>query len=271
MGSSQISVSQAITLISPREEEIGVFRLLWCSLPSPSPQSLCVCGYVWACMAVCVRVRTNVCVDVHLYMWICTYLYLCEDGSVRWTHPLFLAQLYWLSCTEDPDRCFLSLFHCCFSSVGQQLQCQAFSDVHPLVQYGKGDMPGGGGVKWVSVPTALFQEQTTNTLECQLLSVGSQSGAGQELGFRAAPIVKYRFSVNLIIGAVAPVQAESAWILNSKNNCCWRISITPYMKAKHPYTANVMHELQKTHTVCNTCLYWSWIYILNLHTLPSFI
>lgn len=81
-------------------------------------------------------------------------------------------------------------------------------------------MPGGGGVKWVSVPTALFQEQTTNTLECQLLSVGSQSGAGQELGFRAAPIVKYRFSVNLIIGAVAPVQAESAWILNSKNNCC---------------------------------------------------
>lgn len=52
------------------------------------------------------------------------------------------------------------------------------------------------------------------------LSVGSQSGAGQELGFRAAPVVKNRFSVNLIIGAVALIKAESVWTLNSKNNCC---------------------------------------------------
>lgn len=44
--------------------------------------------------------------------------------------------------------------------------------------------------------------------------------AGQELGFTAAPFVKYRFSVNLIIGALALVKAESAWTLNSKNNCC---------------------------------------------------
>lgn len=67
--------------------------------------------------------------------------------------------------------------------MGQQLKCQAFSDVCPFVQYGKGDMPGGGGVKWDSVPTVLLQERSPNALECQVLislicGVTERRGAG---------------------------------------------------------------------------------------------
>lgn len=114
----------------------------------------------------------HVCVFVYVNMHVCALcacVCVCEYGCVCWAHPLFFADLYWFSCIEDPDLCFLSFLHCCFSSVGRQLKCQAFSDVCPLVQYGKGDMSGGGGVKWDSIPTALLQERSTNALECQVL------------------------------------------------------------------------------------------------------
>lgn len=210
---------------------------------------VCVCDYACVCvvgMRVCV-------VGVHVCVWI----WMCILDT-----PLFFAHLYWFSWIQYPDLCFLYFLHCCFSSVGRQLKCQAFSDVCPLVQYGKGDMPGGGGVKWDSVPTVLLQERSPNALECQVLislicgvTERCRAGAGVQSGTYCQIQIFSEFDYWCS-------STDKGWIcMNSKNNCFWRISTTPYTKAKHPYTANVMHELQKMHTVRNVCLYWSWIYI----------
>lgn len=126
---------------------------------------MCVCICEYACMCMCV----------------------CEYGCVCWTHPLFFAHLYCFSYIEDPDLCFLSFLHCYFSSVTWQLKCQAFSDVCPFVQYGKGDMSGGGGVKWDYVPTVLLQERSTNTIRVLIslicgVTEPCRAGAGVQRG-----------------------------------------------------------------------------------------
>lgn len=69
----------------------------------------------------------------------------------------------------------------------RQLKCQAFSDVCLLVQYGKGDMSGGGGVKWDSVPTVLLQERSTNAIRVLIslicgVTEWSRAGTGVQRG-----------------------------------------------------------------------------------------
>lgn len=167
MGSSQISVLQAIALISPRKEEkeqgfSGFYDAL-VHLPAPSPYvyvGMFVC--VWQCVYVCVLICVWMCVCICEYacMCICVWIWMCVLDTSSFLCTLVLVLLYRRS------RSLFSLLSPLLFPIlwERQLKCQAFSDVCLLVHYGKGDMSGGGGVKWNSVPTVLLQERWTNTI-----------------------------------------------------------------------------------------------------------